>query len=209
MVIDILTAAALAAQCAPSVAPQTLLSVVRVESGFDPLVIGVNGRPHVQLHPASTADAIAAAERYMARGASIDLGLGQINSRNLSSLGLSVADAFDPCLNLAAAAQMIVAGYQRSTPQPGLEQAALRTSFSFYNTGDPVRGFRNGYVAKVTAAAREVVPALDVAAGAGAGAAASPSPLATPPTPAWDVFARSAESSQGFVIQPQSPGDSQ
>ena len=33
----------LAGHCAPTVAAETLVSVVRVESAFDPLVIGVNG----------------------------------------------------------------------------------------------------------------------------------------------------------------------
>ena len=41
----------LAQQCAPAVAPQTLLAVVRAESGFDPLVVAVNGAPRLVLHP--------------------------------------------------------------------------------------------------------------------------------------------------------------
>ena len=100
MVMSLIAVTALAAQCAPSVAPQTLLAVVRVESGFDPLAIGVNGPQRTQLHPGTVAEATTTAERLISQGVSIDLGLGQINSKTLSALGLTVSDAFDPCSNL-------------------------------------------------------------------------------------------------------------
>ena len=198
MPIDLATALALAQTCAPGVAAVTLTSVVQVESGFDPLAIGVNGRSHVELHPASTAEAVATAQRLIARGANIDLGLGQINVRNLSPLGLSVADAFDPCRNLAASAQLIAAGYVRASPKPGAEQAALRASLSLYNTGNPWRGFANGYVAKVTAAAGRIVPALQsVEPPISTQAHAAP-----PPAPVWDVFAGTGAPTAGFVFTP-------
>jgi type IV secretion system protein VirB1 len=200
MPIDLATALALSQTCAPSVAAVTLVSVVRVESGFDPLAIGVNGRHHIQLHPVSTAAAVATAQRLIARGANLDLGLGQINARNLGPLGLSVADAFDPCRNLAASAQVIAAGYVRADPQPGAEQVALRTSLSFYNTGTTWRGFANGYVAKVTAAADQVVPALQP----DGPTPLAPSRRAPPSPPTWDVFAQAAGPVAGFVFTPAS-----
>jgi|LakMenEpi03Aug12_release.lakeMendotaPanAssembly.Ray.scaffolds.fasta_scaffold229765_4 type IV secretion system protein VirB1 len=200
MGMSLLAIMALAGQCAPTVAPETLASVVSVESSFDPLVIGINGRRHLQLHPVSKAEAVAMAQRLIAHGANIDLGLGQINARNLASLGLSVADAFDPCRNLAASAEVIEAGYVRAGPQPGAEQAALRTSLSLYNTGSPWRGFANGYVAKVTAAANQIVPSLRPDAPNGAAA------IRVAPTPpaAWDVFAEAAAPAAGWVFTPTS-----
>ena len=87
---------ALARACAPAVSPQTLISVVKVESGLDPLVIGVNGRPHRSLRPATLAGAIVQARTLIAGGADVDLGLTQVNVRNLNRLGLRVEDAFDP-----------------------------------------------------------------------------------------------------------------
>jgi type IV secretion system protein VirB1 len=176
----------LAQQCAPTVAPETLLAVVRAESDFDPLVVAVNGAPRQVIHPANPAAAAMIATRLIAEGKSVDLGLGQINSRNLTPLGLTVADAFDPCRNLAASAQVLQAGYVRAAPVLGDEQAALRTAFSFYNTGDAARGFRNGYVDRVGRAAAKVVPALRTAA---TSAQDAPAP------PAWDVFARPAAAS--------------
>jgi type IV secretion system protein VirB1 len=168
----------LARQCAPTVAPETLLSVARVESGLDPLAIGVNRPAPARLHPTSFPDAVAAATRLIASGSNIDLGLGQINSANLASLGLGIAEAFEPCRNLRAAGAVLLQAYQSQSPSPGQEQAALRAALSIYNTGRADRGLRNGYVAKVSAEAAKTVPPLQ------------PSLSQSPPkpAPAWDVF---------------------
>lgn len=187
----------LAQQCAPTVAPETLLSVAQVESRFDPLTIGVNGRSPRSLHPADKAEAVRQARELIASGASVDLGLAQINSKNLGWLGLSVEDAFDPCRNLAAGSKVLAANYAAAARGRD-EQSALRVAVSMYNTGDSIRGFRNGYVQKVTQAATYVVPAIAVSA---------PGPAPTPPLdpriaepvmltqaapepPSWDVFGR-------------------
>jgi type IV secretion system protein VirB1 len=188
----------LAAQCAPAVAPETLLSVVQVESRFDPLAIGVNGKPRVAISPSTPREAVAKASALIAAGRSVDLGLAQINSKNLGWLGLTVDGAFDPCRNLAAAARVLQVGYEGGADA----QPALRRALSRYNSGDARRGFANGYVAKVERAATEVVPAIQ----------ARPSRL-TPPTPeadepppaAWDVFGQTAPAN--FVIRVSAPGD--
>jgi type IV secretion system protein VirB1 len=189
----------LAQNCAPAVAPETLISVAHVESRFDPLTIGVNGRAPRALHPASRQAAIDQASRLIAAGANVDLGLAQINSKNLGWLGLSIADAFDPCRNLAAAAKVLVANYAGVAQTAAGEQAALKAAISMYNTGDRSRGFRNGYVQKVSRAASYIVPALEpdaenepaatIDAGAPAAAEAVMLTAAEPSPPSWDVFA--------------------
>jgi type IV secretion system protein VirB1 len=184
----------LAPACAPMVAPPTLLAVARAESGFDPLAIGINSPRPSRLSFTSRTAAAEAARRLIADGQNIDLGLAQINVRNLTSLGLSIDAAFDPCRNLAASAQVLQAGFERAAPRPGEEQAGLRTALSYYNTGRPDRGFANGYVARVTAAARELVPAI---AATSQGAAASPAPL---PRPSWDVFGGPSTARVSFVL---------
>lgn len=196
MALSLADAAALAAQCAPTVAPETLLSIVSVESGFEPLAIGVNGTPRVVVTATSPAEATAKAAALIAQGRSVDLGLAQINSRNLVPLGLDVATAFDPCRNLAASARLLTRDYGRSAPHQVGAQAALRATLSYYNSGDARRGLVNGYVAKVTAAAGHVVPAIAVAS-----AAESPPTLSQAPRspPAWDVFGRARPAS--FVIR--------
>jgi type IV secretion system protein VirB1 len=193
MVLSLASVLALAGRCAPAIAPETLLPIVQVESGLDPLAIGVNGQPRTVVTAASAADAIAKASALIAAGQSVDLGLAQINSRNLARLGLSVADAFDPCHNLRAAARVLQVGYVRSAVVAPDEQTALRTALSYYNTGDPRRGFDNGYVAKVTSIAIRRPPSAQTGPHR-----ADIRPDVSPTS--WDVFARVP--SAVFVISP-------
>lgn len=190
---------ALAAQCAPGVAPETLLSVVQVESGFDPLAIGVNGKPRITVNAATRTEAASKTSALIAAGRSVDLGLAQINSRNLAWLGLTVEDAFDPCRNLAAAARVLRGGYDVDQASIVGEQQALRVALSRYNTGDAARGFDNGYVAKVVSASARLVPAIQPTPGTPAEAAEPP-----PSRPAWDVFGQTNRS-MDFVIRVSTP----
>jgi type IV secretion system protein VirB1 len=199
MPISIAAALLLAEQCAPTVAPETILSIVQVESGFNALAIGVNGSPQVRTGANGRREAVAIASGLIAAGRNIDLGLAQINSKNLGWLHLSVEDAFDPCRNLAASARVLQDGYARARPQATDEQAALATAFSFYNTGKPDRGFANGYVAKVARAAERIVPAIRSAAVAPVVASAGEPNQAQEP-PDWDVFAQTRGHS-AFVVR--------
>lgn len=160
MILDIATVVALAHQCAPSVAAETLVSVVHTESHFNPYAIGINAKGVAAPDPASRASAAAAARRLIARGYNIDLGLGQINSANLKWLGLSVEDAFDPCRNLAAAARVLSGNYLSVVRSSPTTEAAIATAVSMYNTGSRSRGFGNGYVGRVYASSTVVVPAI-------------------------------------------------
>ena len=142
----------LAQRCAPSAPASALISIVRVESGFAPLAIRVNGpRPRV-IYPRSPEAASELAETLIAQGRNIDLGLAQINSRNLVALGLSAQDAFDPCHNLAGAAEILNRGYERALQVDRADRPILQMAYSIYNTGNTDRGLFNGYVAKVEAA---------------------------------------------------------
>lgn len=192
MLLDLATFMTLAMSCAPAVAPTTLLAVARAESGLDPLAIGINGPAASHTRAQSTADAVRQAERLIAAGRDIDLGLAQINVRNLSRLRLTVSDAFDPCRNLAASAQVLSEGYRRALPSTGPGQPALRTALSFYNTGTPDRGFRNGYVTRVLTQAGAPAPERSVPADA-----LPPASIAS-----WDVFGRARLIPADFVVRP-------
>jgi type IV secretion system protein VirB1 len=186
----------LLAACAPAVAPGTMLPLVRVESRLDPLAIGVNGQHPRQLHPGTRAEAATMARRLLERGQNVDLGLAQINSANLARLGLSVEHAFDPCANLAAAGRLLQSAYSLTSRRAGGPRRAVLEALSIYNTGRPDRGFRNGYVAKVSAAAGV--------------ATTPPEPALKPPpetsAPAWVVFAPSRPASS-FVFTAHTLGD--
>ena len=149
----------LATVCAPTVAPETIAAIARTESRFDPLAIGDNtaGRSY---SPASVDEAIELATRLRSEGHSIDLGLMQVNSSNLTGLSLSIADTFDACRSVAAGGRILSAAFAGGATVAEA-QGALRVALSRYNTGNAQRGFLNGYVQRVEAAARQIVPALD------------------------------------------------
>lgn len=202
---------ALASQCAPNVAPQTVLAIVHTESRGYVFALNVNGgsQPRAQT---SAASAVATAKRYIAAGYSVDLGLGQINSRNMRWLGLTWDTVFDPCNNIAALGAVLTANY--TSAKSGRDpQTALRVALSMYNTGSPTRGFRNGYVAKVVGNAG-VADAIPVAAAAApprrglreliAAESASPEPAVlptrSPPPPKWNVFERAAYDRETLLL---------
>ncbi|NTS66396.1 lytic transglycosylase domain-containing protein [Sphingomonas sp. HHU CXW] len=204
----------LAAQCAPSVAPATIAAIVQTESrGFE-LAIGVNGIARQPAPATSVAQAVQTARHYVSKGYSVDLGLGQINSRNMKALGLTWDNVFDPCTNIAAAGAVLSGNYH--SVRAGLHpQRALRIALSMYNTGSQSRGFRNGYVGKVvgnagfadgiqpvTVRVSAFTGTTDTSEGASAAAqlaalveentsvAEQPKAAPPPPPPSWDVFAR-------------------
>lgn len=202
MLIELSAALALAQQCAPGVAPETLLSVVRTESRFNSLAINVNSGVKLARQPRTKAEAVRMAQTLLRTGANFDLGLGQINSKNLGWLKLSIEDAFEPCANLAAAGRVLTENYALASRRSSDPQGALRVALSLYNTGDADRGFQNGYVTKVEASAKTVVPAI-VVTGAAPPPREAPSPdtaalddgavrlkAEPPPPPSWDIFGR-------------------
>ena len=203
----------LAAQCAPNVAPATIAAIVQTESRGNELAIGVNGLGRSIAQPTSVADAIRIARFYVSKGYSVDLGLGQINSRNMKALGLTWDTVFEPCTNIAAAGAVLSGNY--FSVRQGLHpQRALRIALSMYNTGSQSRGFSNGYVGKVVGNAgvsdgiQPVAVRVATYSGSSDSSTASAeaqlaelvaentSPSgqrqAAPPTPppSWDVFAR-------------------
>lgn len=205
MILDLAMAMSLAAQCAPSVAPQTLLPIVQVESGFDSLAIGVNRRGGPVARPTSAEAAASAARALLASGANVDLGLAQINSRNLDRLGLSLEEAFDPCRNLAAGARLLGEAYRTTRLTTADPQRAVRGAISIYNTGDRQAGHRNGYVAKVEQAARMLAPRLPAPGEARPTKPASAPHEADQATAAADVFAQ-ASSANALVFPPSDLG---
>ena len=151
---------ALSQECAPWVAPQTMAAIVKTESGFNPLSIGVNGGARLVRQPDNKAEAVATARWLIEKGYNIDLGLGQVNSSNLVKVGLSVEDAFEPCKNVAAAATILHGNFQAAKGKVQDDQAALHAALSAYNTGSFSKGFSNGYVQKVLNNAGAAVPGV-------------------------------------------------
>ena len=168
--LSVPVALAIALHCAPAADPRMLVGIARLESGIETMTLRDNTSGEV-LHGAGV---IEIARRLIAAGHSVDLGAWQINSRNLSLLGLGVADAFEPCKAAATAARLI-------------------QLFSRYNTGSPSRGIANGYAGAVFAA----IHAVKAASPAMPSAMAA---VAQPPIPAPDPFARPSRTGRDLVF---------
>lgn len=226
-VLDLAVFASLAAACAPAVHVDTLASIARTESRFDAHAVNLNGPGGGTQRVGSREDAIAlTTELVVGRGRSVDLGLMQVNSTNLPRLGLTIADAFDPCRSLAAGARVLREGYEAAVAAGEADpQRALGVALSRYNTGHPERGFRNGYVERVQASAERVVPAIrlrsdpDGSPGSPPSGAAAGDPSAAPvvrlgritaealPPPAhWDVYGQVLRGREGSASPPARPG---
>jgi type IV secretion system protein VirB1 len=134
---------ALANRCAPSVPVSTLAAVAKTESGLKPTALHDNTTGITDV-PSNQDIALLEAEDWISKGHSIDIGLMQVNSRNLPALGMSIAEAFDPCDSLAAGAAILRAAYGGGNT-PAEQQVAMLMALSRYNTGSSIAGIMNGY----------------------------------------------------------------
>lgn len=156
--------------CAPDVHPQTMGAIVSHESRGNFLIIGDNGdwgkpkkeRIYRTFYPASVDEAVQTASSLIHAGHVIDIGLGQLNNRNLARLNMTLYDAFEPCKNLWGASRVLVEFYLNAAKRYGPGREALYAAISAYNTGSFINGFKNGYVQKVVTAGVYVVPRLNM-----------------------------------------------
>ncbi|MFC6838712.1 lytic transglycosylase domain-containing protein [Xanthomonas theicola] len=142
-----------------AVPAEVMQHVVRVESSYNPLAIGVVGGRLVR-QPQNIAEAVATARMLEAKGYNFSLGLGQVNRYNLLKYGLdSYEKAFKTCPNLQAASRILAECHGRSGGNWG-------KSFSCYYSGNFETGYRHGYVQKVYASINQGRAQADIPAGA-------------------------------------------
>ncbi|MGO9443272.1 MAG: lytic transglycosylase domain-containing protein [Thiobacillaceae bacterium] len=136
-------------QCAPQVAPVTLAAIVQQESAGRPWSINDNSDNH---HYVLTdkASAIALAKQLIRQRHRIDMGLAQINSSNLTWLGVPVERIFDPCTNLRSSQQVLMSAWTKAGGNLG---GALQA----YNTGRPIGG---NYALNVYRQAGVIIPPI-------------------------------------------------
>jgi type IV secretion system protein VirB1 len=194
---------ALFALCAPQVHPATLSALIAAESNFQIYAVHVNDSGPQPPRPANRIDAAKLINQLIADGKSVDVGLGQINSKNFDALGITPETAFDPCANISAAGQILTANYARAARRLPNDEA-LTAALSAYNTGNATGGIRNGYVQRVQQHAKYVVPALAPIATTHRKAEPKPAQLTVAEAPgrtdwspyrrhhvrAWDVYGR-------------------
>lgn len=200
---------ALLEQCAPEVPAHLMHALVRVESAWRPLAIGldagVRGTRGVR-QPQTLGQAVAQAEALTSAGRGFSVGLAQIHMSNVTRYGLSWAQAFDPCLNLAAG-QRILQGFYRDARAAGYAGlAATHAALRGYNAGAIDRVASAGYASRVVALAQGDPSALQATAQArpygfrtlmsagfpreSSNSPPAPSATRSPQGEALDIFAR-------------------
>ncbi len=171
--------ASLIHSCAPATNPQTLASIIEVESGDWPWTIGDNTAGRSYFEPTYNDAAVLARFLYN-RGHNLDLGLAQVNTVHLAGMRVSVEQALTPCTNLSMSQAVLMGDWHTAINHFGSDAARAEPSsillyaISAYNTGSLFAG--GHYVALVVHAAtgrfvQEVV-----------NASARPSPVATQTT---------------------------
>ena len=148
------------AACAPHVGRSTIAAIVQVESGGAPWAIHDNTSKR-RWHARNYREAVAIGNALVRLGHSVDMGLAQVNSRNLARVRMSVAEVFEPCRNLIAAATILEDCYAPAATKYGAAQRALVHALGCYNTGSLYAGRR--YVARVLEAAEAPRGVLNLA----------------------------------------------
>ncbi|CWN75684.1 TPA: lytic transglycosylase domain-containing protein [Neisseria meningitidis] len=147
----------LAQQCSKGVHPNTLQAVARVESRFNPYVIGVV-RGSLKRQPTNLAEAIATAKSLHAQGKNFSMGLMQVNRYNLAAYGLNYETVFDPCQNINVGAQILKDCFDRAG---GNGQEALKKAFSCYYSGNFRFGFRSDFKGQPPYVTKIILAAMD------------------------------------------------
>ena len=147
---------ALIARCAPTVHPETMAAVISAESRGHQFAIADAGPVHLpwsqrksmvrSLYPSNADEAVATAQALISRGHTVSLGVAQVNDRNLTRMGVSIKDMFDPCTNVAVGGKILTDFYERAVKKFGAGPGTLQAALSAYNSGDWTRGARDGYV---------------------------------------------------------------
>lgn len=90
------------------IAPALLQAIVWVESRGSPWALHINrpGRPR-SVTPSSWGEAVHELTRFGEQGASVDVGLAQVNTRQARRLHLHPVWLLDPCVNLQWAAWIL------------------------------------------------------------------------------------------------------
>ncbi|GAA5107321.1 lytic transglycosylase domain-containing protein [Bartonella jaculi] len=143
----------LAAAYAHAIRPTTLSAVVMPESCSHIYAIGFKDNYKLSHQPFMLKEDVATTKQLKQNGHNFDMGLGQINARNLEWFSMSLSNLFYPCKNLKAMQTALVCCYEHcyehAVSKNSSEQTTLQTALSYYDTADFKNGSANAYEQKV------------------------------------------------------------
>jgi len=183
---QVLTIAMLLEQCAPQVSPVLMQALVRTESAWQPLAIGMDKAQGTVRQPATLAEAIATAKDLAAAGRRFSVGLAQIHVSNVALYGMTWEQAFDACQNLALGQKILWNFYHRASASGYSGVAAIWAALRGYNSGGVDRAVSDEYANRIFAYMSSAPPQVQLGMGVPAttvSTAASLLPVAVTPVP--------------------------
>ena len=154
----------LAGRCAPGAPADTLLAIAKTESALYANAISINrpsaaarragysdGQLVLTRQPKGRKEAMYWLDWFARHRYTVSIGLMQVNSEMAAKFHLKPEQLLEPCANLRVGAAILISVYTDLAYQMGEGFPALDAALSFYNSGNSITGFRNGYVASVYA----------------------------------------------------------
>jgi type IV secretion system protein VirB1 len=154
----------LAGRCAPTAPADTLLAIARTESGLYANAISINrpraaarraghwdGELVLTKQPKDRTEAKSWLRWFTLHHYTVSIGLMQVNAELAPHFQVKAEQLLEPCTNIRVGASILISLYTDLAREMGEGFSALDRALSFYNTGNSIAGFRNGYVANVYA----------------------------------------------------------
>ena len=141
--------AAIAACLVLGADPLLVSAVMQHESAGRVAALNINGWEGEAFTVDNTEQATVAANQFINEGYTVDVGLMQINSKNLERFGEPVALAYEPCNNPRLGERILIENIATARLSGLVGDAAIRGALSLYNTGSLTAGIKNGYVDKL------------------------------------------------------------
>ena len=155
---------ALAARCAPGAPPDTLLAIARTESDLNANAVSINhpidaarragysdGQLVLTRQPKDRREAVSWLRWFGFHRYTVSIGLMQVNSEMAELFHLKPEQLFEPCTNIRVGAAILISVYTDLARVMGEGYSALDAALSYYNSGNSITGFRNGYISRVYA----------------------------------------------------------
>ncbi|WGM09138.1 lytic transglycosylase domain-containing protein [Arsenophonus nasoniae] len=132
----------LISQCAPDVSPETIKTIIQVESGGNPYVVA-NVTDKTSHRFNSEKEAINFIDKLQHQGKKYSAGLMQIYVENFKHYPLTNKTVFNPCQNIKAGAAILKKCFLQAKKGNIDNQTAIRKAMSCYYSGNFTRGFKN------------------------------------------------------------------